>query len=209
MSGRRWLHTQTNTHSHEHHSIFKLNTVYFCEFQCSSSCGRGTQWRKVYCRQRLATGSYRHLQDEECEGVKPDTHRPCVNTQCLKPHLVGGEWSKVGVSLLLWLVLVLVFWLVLSWVCLWLVLFISAGNYFHCVCFQCSVTCGKGIQHREPVCRRQTASGQLVTLDRSVCIGLQPPPLIRSCRMSPCNSEAPFFLFLFFFSVNSFGKFAS
>ncbi|KAK3562516.1 hypothetical protein QTP86_034766 [Hemibagrus guttatus] len=115
--------------------------------ECSSSCGRGTQWRKVYCRQRLATGNYRRLQDEECDGVKPDTHRPCVSTQCLKPHLVGGEWSK------------------------------------------CSVTCGKGIQRREPVCRRQTASGQLVTLDRTVCIGLQPPPLIRSCRMSPCNSE--------------------
>ncbi|XP_058256951.1 ADAMTS-like protein 3 isoform X1 [Hemibagrus wyckioides] len=115
--------------------------------ECSSSCGRGTQWRKVYCRQRLATGSYRRLQDEECDGVKPDTHRPCVSTQCLKPHLVGGEWSK------------------------------------------CSVTCGKGIQRREPVCRRQTASGQLVTLERNVCIGLQPPPLIRSCRMSPCNKH--------------------
>ncbi|XP_026786423.3 ADAMTS-like protein 3 isoform X1 [Pangasianodon hypophthalmus] len=115
--------------------------------ECSSSCGRGTQRRKVYCRQRLATGNYRRLQDEECDGVKPNTHRPCVSMQCLKPHLVGGEWSK------------------------------------------CSVTCGKGIQRREPVCRRQTASGQLVTLDRSVCIGLQPPPLIRSCRMSPCNKH--------------------
>uniref|UniRef100_A0AAR2L535 Ig-like domain-containing protein n=1 Tax=Pygocentrus nattereri TaxID=42514 RepID=A0AAR2L535_PYGNA len=109
--------------------------------QCSQACVRGTQWRKVYCRQRLAGGSFRKLPDEECDGVKPATHRPCTDTHCLQPHLDGGEWSK------------------------------------------CSVTCGKGIQRREPVCRRLTVSGQLVTLDRSACSGLQAPPLIRSCRM--------------------------
>ncbi|KTG45226.1 hypothetical protein cypCar_00017993, partial [Cyprinus carpio] len=54
---------------------------------------------------------------------------------------------------------------------------------------QCSVTCGKGVQRREPVCRRQTASGQLVTLDRSACSDLPLPPLIRSCRMSPCSKH--------------------
>ncbi|XP_036441752.1 ADAMTS-like protein 1 [Colossoma macropomum] len=115
--------------------------------QCSQACVRGTQWRKVYCRQRLAGGSFRKLPDEECDGVKPATHRPCTDTHCLQPHLDGGEWSK------------------------------------------CSVTCGKGIQRREPVCRRLTVSGQLVTLDRSACSGLQAPPLIRSCRMSPCNKH--------------------
>ncbi|XP_042615423.1 ADAMTS-like protein 3 isoform X4 [Cyprinus carpio] len=115
--------------------------------QCSHSCGRGTQWRKVYCKQRLATGSYRRLSDEECAGTKPDVHRICNNPDCLLPRLEGGEWSK------------------------------------------CSVTCGKGVQRREPVCRRQTASGQLVTLDRSACSDLPLPPLIRSCRMSPCSKH--------------------
>lgn len=57
------------------------------------------------------------------------------------------------------------------------------------MCLQCSVTCGKGVQRREAVCRRQTASGQLVTLDRSACSDLPLPPLIRSCRMSPCSSK--------------------
>uniref|UniRef100_A0A8C2C109 ADAMTS-like 3 n=1 Tax=Cyprinus carpio TaxID=7962 RepID=A0A8C2C109_CYPCA len=115
--------------------------------QCSHSCGRGTQWRKVYCKQRLATGSYRRLSDEECAGTKPDVHRICNNPDCLLPRLEGGEWSK------------------------------------------CSVTCGKGVQRREPVCRRQTASGQLVTLDRSACSDLPLPPLTRSCRMSPCSKH--------------------
>ncbi|XP_016135918.1 ADAMTS-like protein 3 [Sinocyclocheilus grahami] len=115
--------------------------------QCSHSCGRGTQWRKVYCKQRMATGSYRRLSDEECAGTKPDGHMICNNPDCLLPRLEGGEWSK------------------------------------------CSVTCGKGVQRREPVCRRQTASGQLVTLDRSACRDLPLPPLIRSCRMSPCSKH--------------------
>nr|XP_003198947.4 ADAMTS-like protein 3 [Danio rerio] len=115
--------------------------------QCSHSCGRGSQWRKVYCKQRLATGSYRRLRDEDCSGPKPDVHRICTNADCLLPRLEGGEWSK------------------------------------------CSVTCGKGVQRREPVCRRQTASGQLVTLDRTSCSDLPLPPLIRSCRMSPCNKH--------------------
>uniref|UniRef100_A0A8C2IRS1 ADAMTS-like 3 n=1 Tax=Cyprinus carpio TaxID=7962 RepID=A0A8C2IRS1_CYPCA len=115
--------------------------------QCSHSCGRGTQWRKVYCKQRLASGSYRRLSDEECAGTKPNVHRICINPDCLLPRLEGGEWSK------------------------------------------CSVTCGKGVQRREPVCRRQTASGQLVTLDRSACSDLPLPPLIRSCRMSPCSKH--------------------
>ncbi|XP_052003679.1 ADAMTS-like protein 3 [Xyrauchen texanus] len=115
--------------------------------QCSHSCGRGTQWRKVYCKQRLATGSYRKLRDEECAGIKPAAHRTCTNSDCLLPRLEGGEWSM------------------------------------------CSVTCGKGVQRREPVCRRQTVSGQLVTLDRSACSDLPLPPLIRSCRMTPCNKH--------------------
>lgn len=85
----RRAHTCTNRHS------YSFLTLCFYEFQCSSSCGRGTQWRKVYCKQRLPSGNYQHLQDEECDGVKPDTHRTCVSTQCLKPHLLGGEWSKV------------------------------------------------------------------------------------------------------------------
>ncbi|TRY92706.1 hypothetical protein DNTS_032936, partial [Danionella cerebrum] len=115
--------------------------------QCSHSCGRGTQWRKVYCKQRLASGSQRRLSDQDCTVPKPDVHRVCSNPDCLLPRLEGGEWSK------------------------------------------CSVTCGKGVQRREPVCRRQTNSGQRVTLDRSACGDLPLPPLIRSCRMSPCSKH--------------------
>ncbi|XP_051776371.1 ADAMTS-like protein 3 isoform X1 [Erpetoichthys calabaricus] len=51
---------------------------------------------------------------------------------------------------------------------------------------KCSVSCGVGIQRRETVCRRMTATGQQVTLNRSECTSLPPPPLVRTCRVSSC-----------------------
>ncbi|XP_048886906.1 ADAMTS-like protein 3 isoform X2 [Brienomyrus brachyistius] len=53
----------------------------------------------------------------------------------------------------------------------------------------CSVSCGIGIQTREPVCRRRTAAGQQVTLGQAACSGLQAPPLVRTCRVSTCVGQ--------------------
>ncbi|XP_063044170.1 ADAMTS-like protein 3 isoform X2 [Engraulis encrasicolus] len=113
--------------------------------KCSHTCGGGKQSRKVYCKQRLGTGSFQKLKDAACKGVKPVAHRPCATEDCLTPRLEGGEWSK------------------------------------------CSVTCGTGVQRRQAVCRRQTPSGQQVTLSAVACRGMTLPPLTRSCRMGPCK----------------------
>uniref|UniRef100_A0AAZ3RSB7 Ig-like domain-containing protein n=1 Tax=Oncorhynchus tshawytscha TaxID=74940 RepID=A0AAZ3RSB7_ONCTS len=51
---------------------------------------------------------------------------------------------------------------------------------------QCSVSCGLGIQRREPVCQRLTSAGQQVMLARRLCDGLSSPPLVRTCRMITC-----------------------
>lgn len=51
---------------------------------------------------------------------------------------------------------------------------------------KCSVSCGLGIQRRDPLCRQLTASGHQVTLDWEVCSGLSSPPLMRTCRMMAC-----------------------
>lgn len=117
--------------------------------KCSRTCGGGKQSRKVYCKQRLSTGSFQKLKDLDCKAPKPLAHRLCATDDCLTPRLEGGEWSK------------------------------------------CSVTCGTGVQRRDAVCRRQTPSGHQVTLSRSVCSGMTPPPLIRSCRMGPCHKDRP------------------
>lgn len=51
---------------------------------------------------------------------------------------------------------------------------------------KCSVSCGLGIQRREPLCLQVTASGQQVALGREQCSGLPSPPLVRTCRMMAC-----------------------
>ncbi|XP_022598009.1 ADAMTS-like protein 1 [Seriola dumerili] len=50
----------------------------------------------------------------------------------------------------------------------------------------CSVSCGLGIQRREPLCRQLTAMGHQVMLARELCSGLPSPPLVRTCRMIAC-----------------------
>uniref|UniRef100_A0A8C5A1H6 ADAMTS-like 3 n=1 Tax=Gadus morhua TaxID=8049 RepID=A0A8C5A1H6_GADMO len=57
---------------------------------------------------------------------------------------------------------------------------------------KCSVSCGLGIQRREPVCRRLTATGQQVTLAKGLCSGLASPPLVRTCRMMACPSKTAY-----------------
>ncbi|KAL2088974.1 hypothetical protein ACEWY4_015873 [Coilia grayii] len=66
--------------------------------KCSHTCGGGKQSRKVYCKQRLGTGSFQKQNDAACKGVKPTAHRPCATDDCLTPRLEGGEWSKCSVT---------------------------------------------------------------------------------------------------------------
>ncbi|XP_072574018.1 ADAMTS-like protein 3 isoform X1 [Paramormyrops kingsleyae] len=53
----------------------------------------------------------------------------------------------------------------------------------------CSVSCGIGVQTREPICRRRTAAEQHVTLGPAACSGLHAPPLVRTCRVSACVEQ--------------------
>lgn len=54
---------------------------------------------------------------------------------------------------------------------------------------QCSVSCGVGIQRRKLACQNLTAKGQYVTLNGSMCSGLSPSLLVRTCQMNACNSK--------------------
>ncbi|KAG5270363.1 hypothetical protein AALO_G00191800 [Alosa alosa] len=66
--------------------------------KCTHTCGGGKQSRKVYCKQRMGSGSFQKLKDTVCKGVKPVAHRPCATDDCLTPRLEGGEWSKCSVT---------------------------------------------------------------------------------------------------------------
>ncbi|XP_054858272.1 ADAMTS-like protein 3 [Eublepharis macularius] len=65
--------------------------------QCSHTCGRGTQTRKVTCRQLLMDGSSLKLPDDRCQEPRLSPHKPCAKTDC-PPQLVVGEWSRCSVS---------------------------------------------------------------------------------------------------------------
>ncbi|XP_013812745.2 ADAMTS-like protein 3 [Apteryx mantelli] len=112
--------------------------------QCSRTCGRGIQSRKVYCKQLLTDGSFLKHPDEVCQEPKLPDSKPCAKVDC-PPQLVVGEWSK------------------------------------------CSVSCGVGIQRRKLACQNLTAKGQYVALNGSMCSGLSPSLLVRSCQMNACN----------------------
>lgn len=68
---------------------------------------------------------------------------------------------------------------------------------------QCSVSCGLGIQRREPMCRQWTATGDQVKVARELCSGLPSPPLVRTCRMMGCPSKEPLKHHMFTYTTHS------
>ncbi|MFT7816482.1 ADAMTS-like protein 3, partial [Arapaima gigas] len=176
--------------------------------QCSATCGVGIQSRKVMCRQlrSQAHGDKVTIADVECKGLRPSVLQACNQIDC-HPNWHAEDWEecshtcgegvqsrKVNCMQLL-----------------------STGGMkklsddactetkpvVHKPCTRakcpaliaggewskCSVTCGTGIQTRELVCRRQTATGHQVTSGRAACIGPLALPTVRTCRMSACSRQ--------------------
>uniref|UniRef100_A0A8C9VMW3 ADAMTS like 3 n=1 Tax=Scleropages formosus TaxID=113540 RepID=A0A8C9VMW3_SCLFO len=176
--------------------------------QCTATCGVGIQTRSVYCRQlrSLKPMDVVAVPDAECLEFKPSVLRACNQVDCPAAwhtdewqqcsHTCGGgtQSRKVHCKQRL-----------------------STGGFrklpdtscpgvkpvAHKSCARtscppqmaggdwskCSVSCGTGVQRREPMCRRLTATGHQVTLAQTACNGLPPPPLVRACRMNACPSK--------------------
>ncbi|XP_066557584.1 ADAMTS-like protein 3 [Amia ocellicauda] len=176
--------------------------------QCSATCGVGIQTRNVFCMHVLSLDPQDtvSIAEKECQDPKPPMLQACNQFDC-PPSWQAEEWQecshscgggtrsrKVHCKQLL-----------------------SDGAFLklsdefchgskplaHTSCAQsdcppqlaggewskCSVSCGIGIQRREPACRRVTAMGQQVTLNRSLCAGLASPALVRTCRMNACTKQ--------------------
>ncbi|KAJ8247597.1 hypothetical protein GJAV_G00248130 [Gymnothorax javanicus] len=176
--------------------------------QCAATCGVGIQTRSVFCTQLLSfdRGDTVSVPDTLCQELKPPILRACNQVDCPPTwqveewqqcsHTCGGgtQSRKVHCKQLF-----------------------SNGDFrkapdgsctevkpvAYRPCAQtdcppqlvggewskCSVTCGTGVQKREPLCHSLTSTGQLVILEREACNGLPPPPIIRSCRLNPCSKR--------------------
>ncbi|KAM4602374.1 ADAMTS-like protein 3 [Polymixia lowei] len=172
---------------------------------CSSSCGVGIQTRSVYCMRLLSLDQQDSVgvSEDECREFKPAILQACNQVDC-PPTWETEPWQQCSQSCGGGVQLRKVY-------CKQL---LSTGAYrrlgdgacrqdkpsTHRACAntdclpymaggewgKCSVSCGLGIQRREPVCRRLTAMGHQVTLAKGICAGLPSPPLVRTCRMMAC-----------------------
>ncbi|GLD66982.1 ADAMTS-like protein 3 isoform X1, partial [Lates japonicus] len=172
---------------------------------CSTSCGIGIQTRSVFCMRLLSLDQQDilTLSEEECREIKPAILQPCNQVDCppaweTEPWQLCSQSCGGGVQ-------------VRKVYCKQL---LSTGAYRRlgdracwgakpatnrgcsntdCLPYmaggewgKCSVSCGLGIQRREPLCHQLTATGHQVTLARELCSGLPSPPLVRTCRMLAC-----------------------
>ncbi|MFT7797234.1 ADAMTS-like protein 3 isoform X1 [Arapaima gigas] len=174
--------------------------------QCTATCGVGIQTRSVHCRQlrSLRPVDTVAVPDFKCRELKPPVLRACNQVDCPAAwhleewqqcsHTCGGGTQSRKVHCKQQLS---------TGGFLKLPDTSCPGNkpaaYKPCArtpCppqmvggdwSECSVSCGSGIQRREPVCRRLTTAGQQVTLPRAACEGLPLPLLVRTCRMNACS----------------------
>ncbi|CAL8246654.1 unnamed protein product [Lota lota] len=172
---------------------------------CSASCGVGIQTRSVFCTRLLSLDQRDSagVPDHECREFKPAILQPCNQVDC-PPTWETEPWKQCSQSCGGGVQVRKVFckqllstganWRLGDGACPGesppahrpcanadCLPYLGGGEWG-----KCSVSCGLGIQLREPVCRRLTATGQQVTLAKGLCFGLVSPPLIRSCRMMAC-----------------------
>ncbi|XP_070686822.1 ADAMTS-like protein 3 [Pempheris klunzingeri] len=175
---------------------------------CSASCGVGIQTRSVFCMRLLSVDQQDILtvSEDECREFKPAILQPCNQVDC-PPAWESDPWQQCSQSCGGGVQVRKVY-------CKQL---LSTGAYrrlgdkscwgakpatnrvcsnIDCLPYwaggewgKCSVSCGLGIQRRDPLCHQLTAMGQQVTLARELCSGLSSPPLVRTCRMMACPSK--------------------
>uniref|UniRef100_A0A674EQY4 ADAMTS like 3 n=1 Tax=Salmo trutta TaxID=8032 RepID=A0A674EQY4_SALTR len=176
--------------------------------RCSASCGVGIQTRSVFCMRVLSVEQQDSVSvsEKECREFKPSILQPCNQVHCppaweTEPwqecSLSCGGGSQVRTVFCKQLLSTGAYWTLGDTACP------GAKPAPHRTCSKtdclpymaggewgkCSVSCGLGIQRREPVCRRLTSAGQQVMLARRLCNGLSSPPLVRTCRMITCPGE--------------------
>uniref|UniRef100_UPI00398F4A74 ADAMTS-like protein 1 n=1 Tax=Pristiophorus japonicus TaxID=55135 RepID=UPI00398F4A74 len=133
---------------------------------CSTTCGVGTQGRKVTCQVLLSfSQSVEDLPDDECEGTKPQTERACYTGPCSGETV---EYDLEEADLL----------------STNLQDFDELYDWDYEGFTECSESCAGGVQEAIVVClNKQTRE----TVDESLCIiHRRPPQLLKVCNLGPC-----------------------
>ncbi|XP_041031045.1 A disintegrin and metalloproteinase with thrombospondin motifs 17 isoform X1 [Carcharodon carcharias] len=159
---------------------------------CSSTCGKGTQFRNVTCVYQLQNGTYFNTRNLYCLGPKPSTVQGCEGRDCLTLW-EASDWSKCstdcgrGVHLRT----------------------VNCTNpqskcdlatkpneeeecedHTNCYKWQtgewskCSSTCGKGLQSRVVQCMHRVTGRH-----GNECPSLNKPPAYKQCHQKPCNES--------------------
>ncbi|XP_067838444.1 ADAMTS-like protein 1 [Heptranchias perlo] len=133
---------------------------------CSTTCGAGTQGRKVKCQVLLSfSQSVEDLPDDECEGTKPQTERDCYTGPC-SGETVEYDFEETDL------------------------LYTNLQDFDELYDWEyegfteCSESCAGGVQEAIVVClNKQTRE----TADESLCIIIRrPPQLLKACNLEPC-----------------------
>ncbi|XP_038588192.1 ADAMTS-like protein 1 isoform X2 [Micropterus salmoides] len=179
---------------------------------CSATCGVGLMTRTVACTHRPSRDSNRTrvLRDEDCQNPKPSPVQACNRFDC-PPMWDTGDWRQCSQScsggyqsrqvlckqrLADGSILELPDTFCPSK---------SPANQQPCAkqeCppqwvttgwSQCSVTCGKGIQRLQAVCRKQGEDGGHSIVEPENCSLMAQPTRIRPCSLRLCeNSVKPY-----------------
>ena len=65
--------------------------------------------------------------------------------------------------------------------------FLSIVIFF--LCFQCSTSCGAGVQAMDVKCVRVNSSGQAATVEENECTDIKPPTHVTCNADNPCNDD--------------------
>lgn len=138
---------------------------------CSASCGVGIQTRSVFCMCLLSIDQQdiRTVSEEECREFKPPILQPCNQVDC-PPAWESDPWQQVKTARL------------------------TADCCSQCAVwyqvpfpssFQCSQSCGGGVQVRKVYCKQLLSTGAVRSLGDGACDGSK-PETNRGCSATDC-----------------------
>lgn len=162
---------------------------------CSKTCGKlGYQTRVVQCMQAQHNGTSKPVHSKHCTEDRPDTRISCNHTSCPAQWRTGA-WSQVGkeegqyvcCKCFAYFAKYILFCFkgvdqsLTIYAKYWEDLKYNNRGLLLSLFWQCSVTCGEGIQQRQVVCKASDNTA-------AECEG-EKPEMVIICKLITCPGE--------------------